>query len=468
MLRNETARVKARSTCRMPGMDISAKNPATKRLRRGDQAIVEIESLTQEGRGVARLNGKVMFVADALPGESVTATIVKTQRRHDLASTDEIHVASEQRVIPQCEWFGNCGGCSLQHLDSHAQLEVKQGWLVDALLRIGGVEPETWLPPLAGPVWGYRRKARLGVKSVDKKGRVLVGFRERYKPYITDMDSCEVLDPRLGCLIKPLQLMIAQLSICRRLPQIELAAGVDKVVLVMRVLDPPTPADLETLAVFAGEHDVLLCLQPAGLDSITALDGGAVPVLTQTLPQFDITMEFNATDFIQINAAINRAMIANVIEYLQPSKNDVVLDLFCGLGNFSLPLAREAGHVIGVEGAESLVARARHNALLNGLENIEFHAANLDDETAAAQVLNQQYDLMLLDPPRTGAAVICAMAPQLGVRRIVYVSCHPATLARDAAVLIQNGNYVLRAAGVMDMFPHTAHVESIAIFERNV
>lgn len=467
MLRIVLAGVKAIDAGRMPRMDTSANKPPAKRLRRGDQVTVDIESLTQEGRGVARHNGKVMFVADALPGETVMATVVKTQRRHDLAATDAIQVASPQRVVPRCEWFGACGGCSLQHLGSTAQLSVKQGWLLDALERIGGLTPDSVLPPLAGPSWGYRRKARLGVKYVDRKERVLVGFRERYKPYITDMAGCEVLDVRLARLIEPLQQLISGLSICKRLPQIELAAGDSNVVLVMRVLDEPTAADIEAMAGFGRDHDVLLCLQPAGLDSITALGGGPVPVLTQTLPEFDVTMEFHATDFLQINAEINRAMISKVVEYLQPAKDDTVLDLFCGLGNFSLPLARRAGRVVGVEGAASLVSRARGNAQINRLENVEFHTANLDDETAATALLKQDCDLMLLDPPRTGAAVICAMAPQLTARRIAYVSCHPATLARDAGVLTQNGRYSLRTAGVMDMFPHTAHVESIAIFERN-
>jgi len=462
------AGVKGIGPCRMPVMDLAQAKTQVRRLRRGDQLTVEIDALTHEGRGVARIDGKVLFVADALPGETVTATVVKTRRRHDEARTEEIHKTSSQRVTPRCQWFGNCGGCSMQHLDADAQLAAKQDWLLEALQRIGKVVPKQILAPLKGPVWSYRRKGRLGVKHVERKGRVLVGFRERYKPFITDMQGCEVLDARLACLIEPLQKMIAELSISRRLPQIELAAGEDKVVLVARVLDEPTQPDLRRLAEFASSHDLIFCLQRGGPDSITTLEGADAPSLYQSLPEFDLKMAFKPTDFVQVNADINRAMISQLVTSLAPSKNDSVLDLYCGLGNFSLPLARHAGNVIGIEGAAALVRRARDNARLNGLENVEFHAADLDDEPAALPILKERYDLMLLDPPRSGAAAICEMADSLGVRRIAYVSCHPATLARDAEILTRNGPFVLRAAGVMDMFPHTAHVESLALFERDV
>ncbi|NNF66990.1 MAG: 23S rRNA (uracil(1939)-C(5))-methyltransferase RlmD [Gammaproteobacteria bacterium] len=448
-------------------MDLASKNPPARRLRRGDQVKATIEGLTHEGRGVARVNGKVLFVADALAGETALATVVKIRRSHDDARADEIENPSAQRVSPKCEWFGNCGGCSLQHLDAAAQLAAKQDWLLETLQRIGRVEPASVLPSITGPVWGYRRKGRLGVKHVDRKGRVLVGFRERYKPFITDMQGCEVLDPRLARLIVPLQEMIGELTVCRRLPQIEVAAGDDSVVLVMRVLDEPAEEDLVLFRAFEQTHGLTICLQRGGPDTVRRLDNSAAPALKQELPEFDVTMSFLPTDFVQVNAEINRKMISQVVEKLAPTKEDTVLDLYCGLGNFSLPLARKAGHVVGVEGAEALVSRARDNARENNIGNTEFFAADLDAEPVAPVVLQRKYDLLLLDPPRTGAAAICAIAGKLGVRRIAYVSCHPATLARDTEILTRNNDFVLQAAGVMDMFPHTAHVESLAIFERN-
>lgn len=447
-------------------MDLATAAAQQKALKRGDTVELQVERLTHDGRGVARHNGKVVFVADALPGETVSATVVRRRRNRDEARAEAIVVPSPRRVTPACSWFGNCGGCSLQHLDAAAQLEVKQEWLLESLRRIAAVEPDEVLPPLTGPVWGYRRKARIGVKYVDGKKRVLAGFRERYKPYITDMQGCEVLDARLARLIEPLQQLVGQLSIRRRLPQVEMAAGDDSVVLVLRVLEPPSADDMQLLQSFERQFDICLCLQPGGLASIATLDGNAPPPLHYRLPAHDVTIEFQAVDFIQINAAINAAMIDRVVDFLAPAADESVLDLYSGLGNFTLPLARRAGSVTAIEGAADLVSRAQANARRNGIGNVDFHAADLSSDVAAAALPARQYDLVLLDPPRSGAEAVCAAAGQFNARRLAYVSCHPATLARDAGLLARSGHYRLRAAGVMDMFPHTAHVESIALFER--
>ena len=434
-------------------------------LRRGEQATVEIDKLTHDGRGVARVGGKVLFVSDALPGELVDATVVRRRRGHDEARLDELHRASAARMAPPCEWFGACGGCSLQHLTPDAQLQTKQQWMLDALRRIGAVEPQRVLDPLRGPTTGYRRRARLGVKYVDGKGRVLVGFRERHKPYITDMGGCEVLDPQAAALIGPLQELIGKLSICRRLPQIEVAVGEEGVVLVCRVLDPPDADDLQKMQAFAVAHGVTLALQPGKPDDARNLDG-TVPRLHYRLADHGLRLAFGPTDFVQINAAINDSMIASVLQALEPGPTDRVLDLFCGLGNFTLPMARLAAHVVGVEGSGRQVGRARENAASNGIENVTFIAADLGVDLGGAPFLADGYDLLVLDPPRSGAAEVCEQAARIGARRIAYVSCHPATLARDAGTLVRDAGYRLVAAGVMDMFPHTAHVESLAIFER--
>lgn len=447
-------------------MDLAATSGQAKALKRGDTVELFIDGLTHDGRGIARHNGKVVFVADALPQETVSATVVRRRRKRDEARAAEIISPSPQRVSPACAWFGSCGGCSLQHLDASAQLAVKQEWLLESLRRIGEIEPAEVLEPLAGPVWGYRRKARLGVKYVDGKQRVLAGFRERYKPYVTDMQGCEVLDRRLAVLIEPIQQLVAGMSIRRRLPQVEMAAGDDRVVLVMRVLDPPSDEDMQLLHEFEKDYAIDLCLQPGNLDSIVTLQGERPPPMHFRLASHDVEIEFQAVDFIQINAAINAAMIDRVVDFLAPGPADNVLDLYSGLGNFTLPLARRAGSVTAVEGAAALVARAADNARRNGIDNASFHTADLAADPAGSALLEREYDLVLLDPPRSGAEAVCSVAQRFNARRLAYVSCHPATLARDAGILAASGRYRLQAAGVMDMFPHTAHVESLALFER--
>ena len=424
----------------------------------------EISSLDHDGRGVARIDGKAVFVEGALPGEQVRLRRTHRRRRHDEAVLVELLRASPDRVTPRCRHFGICGGCSLQHLAHHAQLTAKGRQVAEELERIGGVRPDTWLPPLAGPVWSYRRRARLGCKYVVAKGRVLVGFRERGSPYLADLQHCEVLVEPVGSLIAELAGLIGELSIRDRLPQIEVAAADNAIVLVLRVLDPPSEADLAKLREFQARRAVELHLQPGGLDTVVPLSPPATP-LHYELAGVPAGIGFAPTDFIQVNAGLNRQMIERALELLSPKATDKALDLFCGLGNFSLPLARRVARVTGVEGDPGLVARARDNALQNGSDNTEFYVADLCANVSQAPWARCDYDLVLLDPPRAGAREVLPLLVASRPRRIVYISCHAGTLARDAGVLVKQHGYKLVAAGIMDMFPHTSHVESIALFE---
>lgn len=425
---------------------------------------VTIESLSHDGRGVARVDGKVVFVDGALPGETVRMTRMRTRKSHDDARTDEVLVAAESRVQPKCAHFGVCGGCLLQHMAADEQLAHKQSHLLENLARIGSVEPGTVLEPLAGPTWAYRRRARLAVKDVPGKGRVLVGFRERFKPYVTVMERCEVLAAPAGSLIQPLSELVGAMTIRRELPQIEVAVTDEVTALVFRTLGTPSTDDLDLLRRFEKDHDVRIYLQPGGLDTVEPL-GDERSALTYAVSDTGLVMRFEPTDFIQINAAINDALVDRVRSLMSLTDDDRVLELFCGLGNFTLPIAAEAGHVVAVEGDRNLVDRARANALANGIDNVDWHTADLFDDLSGASWLAGEYSQMLLDPPRSGAGPIIERCRDLGVRRIVYVSCHPATLARDAAILCGTQGFRLVAAGVADMFPHTAHVESVALFE---
>lgn len=424
----------------------------------------EIDSLDHDGRGVARIDGKTVFVAGALPGELVRLRRFRRRRRHDEAVMVELLRASPDRVAPRCAHFGECGGCSLQHLSHEAQLEAKGRQVAEDLERIGGVRPDAWLPPLAGPIWGYRRRARLGCKYVVSKGRVLVGFRARGSPQLADLQRCEVLAEPVGDLVAALAHLVGELSIHDRVAQIEVAVGDNATVLVLRVLDPPDEADLAKLRDFQSQHAVELQLQPGGLESVVAIDRPATP-LHYDLPELPAGIGFAPTDFVQVNAGLNRLMIERAIELLSPLESDRVLDLFCGLGNFSLPLARRAARVTGVEGDAGLVARARLNAARNGIGNAEFHAADLFADVSQAPWAGCEYELVLLDPPRAGAREVLPVLVASRPRRIVYISCHAGTLARDAGLLVNEHGYRLVAAGIMDMFPHTSHVESIALFE---
>jgi len=425
-----------------------------------------IHALSHDGRGVARNDaGKTVFVHGALAGETVMARLTRTRKSHDEADAVEILDASPDRVVPRCPHFGVCGGCSLQHLRPDAQVAAKQQALLDALEHIGKVSPERVLDPLVNhDPWGYRRKARLGVKYVAKKGRLLVGFRERGTPYVTDLGECHVLHPRIAALLQPLAALVDGLTIRERVPQVEVAMDDTQLVLIFRVLDEPAAADLEDLAAFGQRHDLFVYLQPGGPDSVAPL--GEAAELAYALPDFDLQLGFLPTDFTQVNSAMNHQMVALALQLLEPAADEQVLDLFCGVGNFTLPLATRAQRVVGVEGDAGLVARARANAARNGLDNVAFHVANLYADLERPPWLGEQYHKVLLDPPRSGAFEVLEHLPALGARRLVYVSCYPGTLARDAGELVHRHGYRLVAAGVMDMFPHTAHVESIALFER--
>jgi 23S rRNA (uracil1939-C5)-methyltransferase len=426
-----------------------------------------IESAAHDGRGITSVNGKKVFVAGALPGETVQFIRRKSHRNYDEAELLEVEVASGDRIEARCAAYGRCGGCALQHVDDGYQRAIKEQSLKDNLQRIGKVEPERWLEPMTGPVWAYRRRARLAVKDVPAKGRVLVGFRERHAPFITDMHRCEVLAEPLAGWIDPLSDLISTLSIRARLPQIEVAVAENARALVFRVLDAPSDADREQLIAFGMENDCRIYLQTGSLDTVAIIyPASAGEALYYTLPEFDIRIDFEPVDFVQVNGDINRGMVHFAIEQLRPDPEHRVLDLFCGIGNFSLPLARRSGSVVGIEGEKSMVKRAADNAARNALENVEFRVADLSKIDGSESWVKAGWDRVLLDPARSGAAEIVAHMRQLNPERIVYVSCHPGTLARDAGILVKEQGYILESAGIIDMFPHTAHVESIAVFRR--
>lgn len=438
-----------------------------RRGKRPPQVAVEarIESLSPDGRGVAHLDGKTVFIHGALPGERVLFKLTAMHHRYDEGVAEEVLEASPERVAPRCAHYELCGGCSLQHLEASAQIRHKQQGLLDNLRHIGGVEPERLLEPLTGPAWGYRRRARLGVKLVHKKGRVLVGFRERRSNFLAELERCEVLDPKVGARLGELARLIEGLEAREGIPQIEVALGDALTVLVFRHLQPLSARDRELLAEYGRAHDLAIALQPGGPESLEPLWPERQP-LYYAHPQFDTRVDFAPLDFVQVNGELNRRMVALALELLAVEPEHSVLDLFCGLGNFTLPLARRAREVIGVEGEQRMVERARANARANGIENTQYHAADLAGDLAGVPWLARRYDRILLDPPRTGAKQVIDHLGRLKAERIVYVSCHPATLARDAGELVRTHRYRLAAAGVMDMFPHTAHVESIALFER--
>jgi len=433
---------------------------------------LSIESLDLEAHGVARSEGKVVFVRGALPGETVTARTVRRKPRFDVAEVEAIERASPQRVAPRCPHFGTCGGCSMQHVEPRAQVSIKQRVLEDTLWHVGRVRPDTMLAPVVGPAYGYRYRARLSVRHVPKKGGVLVGFHERGSSYVADMRECHVLPPSVAALLLPLRELVGALSIRDRMPQIEVAQGETVLALVFRVLEPLTDPDRALLHAFGDRHRVELWLQPKGPESIELFctPAGGASALHYDLPEFGVTMPFRPTDFTQVNHAINATLVGRAVRLLDPAPGEHVADLFCGLGNFSLPLATRAAAVVGIEGSPALVRRAEENARANGLAaRATFRVANLFELTPQAWEALGAFDRVLVDPPREGAlAVAQALSAPSGVarpRRVVYVSCNPATLARDAGVLVHEGGWRLRLAGVVNMFPHTSHVESMAVFE---
>jgi 23S rRNA (uracil1939-C5)-methyltransferase len=443
---------------------------------------VVIESLDQEGRGVAHVDGKAVFVEGALPGERVVVETLKRKASYDVARVVEIHKASASRVTPRCPHFGVCGGCTLQHADPALQIAAKQRVLEDAFERIGRVRPEVLLPPVDGPAWGYRFRARLSVRHVPKKGGVLVGFHERRSSYVADMRECHVLPRRVSDLLVPLRTLIASLTIRDRLPQIEVAIGerlppfelatspVRVYALVLRVLDLPSQSDEAKLVAFADMHGVELWLQTGGPGTVTPFHPRNA-TLAYTLPEFDVAVPFAPTDFTQVSAAVNRVLVRRAVALLAPQPGERVADFFCGLGNFTLPIARRGAIVAGIEGNAALVRKAEANAARNGLSGVtSFVVANLFVATRESVAALGPFDRALIDPPREGAVELVKSLPhrddERALERVVYVSCNPATLARDAAVLVHDRRYRLSAAGVVNMFPHTAHVESMAMFER--
>jgi len=433
---------------------------------------VSIFNLGHDGRGVARWPeghanaGKTVFVAGALPGETVSVQQTARSRHFDEARTLEVIEASPERVQPRCPHFGTCGGCVLQHFAEERQIDAKQQVLLDNLQRIGHVAPLAVLPPLRGESWGYRRKGRFSVRRVEKKDKTLVGFREQDPRFVADIRECHVVVPRLGFAIEALAGLVDGLDARRDIPQIEFIAGDAQSALVFRHLQPLSDTDLRKLEAFGAEHGFVMFLQPGGNDSVHPLSGTA-PQLSFRLPQWDVELLFRPLDFIQVNAKLNEAMIARALELLDVQPGERVLDLFCGLGNFTLPLARASGtgEVVGVEGEAALVQRARENATHNRLGNVQFHAADLSQDLSGHAWMKGGFDRLLLDPARPGAIEVLRQLPLKGLKRIVYVSCHPGSLARDAGFLVNEAGWTLREAGVMDMFPHTAHVESIAAFD---
>ena len=433
-----------------------------------------IESIDQEGRGVAHVDGKTIFIDGALPGEKVTYQSHRIKPSYEVANVIDVLKQSNLRVTPKCPHFGLCGGCKLQHMDANAQVAAKQRLLENDLWHIGQVKPVNMLPPLYGPTWGYRHKARLSVKYVTAKERVLVGFNEKGTRYVADMNSCEVLVPAVSALIAPLQEMIAQLTIRDKLPQIELAVGEadlknglenNVIVLILRIMATLTQADEAILEAFAEQHAVQIWTQTKGPDTIKPFYPMNAPALQYSLPEFDLIYPFKPNEFTQVNPQINQVMVRRAMQLLNPQKGEKIADFFCGIGNFTLPIARSGATVLGLEGLSNLVDRANESAALNKINHTTFAVADLFKMTEISLTQLGAFDKWLVDPPRDGAfELVKAINPQNAPSVIVYVSCNPATLARDAGVLVSEKGYTLKAAGVINMFPHTAHVESIALF----
>ncbi len=429
-----------------------------------------IEALSHDGRGIARADGKTQFVDGALPGETVMAKMVSSRSKFDELRTLEVVDAVPERQAPPCQFADLCGGCSLQHMSADAQIRFKEDTLRQHFAHFGGIEPEHWEPPLRSEATlGYRRKARLGVRYVKARESVLVGFREKRNSFLADIDRCVVLDPRIGDRIVPLRELLHGMEAYDRIAQVEVACGDDYAAMVFRNMDELSARDRDRLVTFGQAHDVHIYLQPKGPDTVHRIwptsSGPEDERLSYRLDEFDLTLQFHPMDFTQVNAGINRAMVHRAVEWLDVQPGERVLDLFCGLGNFTLPLARRGGDVVGVEGDDAMVVRGRENAALNGLDNVTFYGADLHGDFTGQPWAKEGFDKILIDPPRSGAEDICRYLTAFGANRIVYVSCNPATLARDAGVLVRHG-YRLVRAGVMDMFPHTTHVESIALFER--
>ena len=437
--------------------------------------IVTIESLDNEGRGIAHVDGKVIFIEGALPGELVEFSSYRRKPSYEQATVTKVLRASSQRVVPACPHFGVCGGCALQHLNIAAQTAAKQRVVEDALWHIGRLKPEQIYPPIAGSAWGYRHRARFSARWVAKKGGALIGFREKHSSFVAVMDSCAVLSPVVSALIPELKQLIALMSEPEHFPQIEVAVGEVQTVLLLRHLSPLSGEDEDHLRRFADAHGVVWFLQSKGPETVVLFYPEDAPSLMYALPDFDLTFLFSPTEFTQVNTGVNRMLVRRAMALLDPQPGERIVDLFCGLGNFTLPIARLGATVVGIEGSAALVRRAAENAARNGLSGqCSFAEANLFEVTEASFAALGKADKLLIDPPREGALALVNALPavsadgqgKLAPRRIVYVSCNPATLARDAGILVNDKGYALKGAGIASMFPHTAHVESIAVFER--
>lgn len=431
-----------------------------------------IESLDHEARGITRLDGKTIFVEGALPGECVEFESHKRKPTYEVAHLQRVVRPSGSRVTPRCPHFGVCGGCSMQHLDPAAQVAVKQRVLENTLWHLGRVRPAQLYPPIHGNPWGYRHRARLAARLVPGKGGMLLGFHERRSSYVADMHQCDILPPHVSALLMPLRAVLGGLSIADRVPQVEIAVGERVTALVLRILEPLTPVDETRLRDFADRHGVVIYLQPKGPASACRFHPADAPALSYTLPEFAVEHHFSPTEFTQVNHAINRVLVRRALRLLDPQPGERIADLFCGLGNFTLPIARSGATVVGIEGSAALVRRAGENAVANGLAGrVDYAVANLFEATPASLAALGPFDKMLIDPPREGAVELVKALGGEGTPpppgRIVYVSCNPATLARDAAILVSVKGYRFRGAGVINMFPHTSHVESIALFERD-
>ena len=426
---------------------------------------IDITDLSHDGRGVGRRDGKAVFVSGALPGERVMAVQTRRSRAFDEGRTHAVLEASPERVTPRCPHFGTCSGCVLQHLAEDKQILAKQHVLAENLERIGKVAPRTWLPPLTAGSWGYRRKGRLSVRFVEKKGKTLVGFRELDPRFVADLRECHTAVPQVGFAIEALAALIDALDGRRDIPQVEFIVGDAAAALTFRHLAPLSHRDYDALLAFGIAHGFAIFLQPGGTESVHRISAEPVE-LSFALPAHGVTFAFEPLDFIQVNATLNHAMVDHALALLDPQPDDRVLDLFAGLGNFTLPLARRVREVVGVEGDAGLVQRARINAGRNGLANARFHAADLTSDLRTHTWMAEGFSKLLLDPPRSGADAVLAQLPLEQFERIVNVSCHPGSLARDAGYLVNERGWRLEATGVMDMFPHTAHVESIALFVR--
>jgi len=424
-----------------------------------------IEDLSHDGRGVAKWNDKVVFVQNALPGEVVMAKLNRNTRNYNEALATEIKQASDDRTVPRCEYYTICNGCSMMHLKEDKQIEFKFNTLKNNFHKIAHVMPERWWQPLTDSHWHYRRRARLSAKWVTAKDKMLVGFREKNGRFVADMDRCYVLEERLAGLITPLSELFAQTTIKAFIPQVECSMGDNVTALIIRHMKPFSSDDLMLIKQFADQHDLQIYLQSKGPETVTPLEKYDQP-LRFHLDSYQLTYEFLPNDFIQVNRRMNEKMIAQALEAMALSSDDVVLDLFCGLGNFTLPMAQSAAQVVGVEGDLQLVERARHNAELNQLENVSFYQADLTKDQDNSEWFNRPFTKVLIDPPRSGAWEILPLIAQTAAKTLVYVSCHPASLARDTDRLVNELGFTLQQAGVMDMFPHTSHVESMAIFVR--